>query len=191
MKGTRKVKPVKPWGAWGLGWYRLGRRRLEISSVPAKLSKSRDLKTCLSPQIPYLELGRLGFVSRSRVSRLMSLSIHTTSSGQSSCFSILYYWQFKFLCSIHRVSTTVDTLSSSFFHVRGRKLFNLICNNCQWNVSREQPNLSTQSIATDQWIRLILTYARHRRLFILRVEDAETAESDWVEILRNERINRE
>ena len=25
----------------------------------------------------------------------------------------------------------------------------------------------------------------------MRVEDAETAESDWVEILRNERINRE
>jgi len=54
----------------------------------------------------------------------------------------------------------------------------------------EQPNPSTQSIATEQWIRLILTYARHRRLFILRVEDAETAESDWAEILRNERINR-
>lgn len=28
-----------------------------------------------------------------------------------------YTWQFKFLCSIHRISTTVDTLSSSFFHV--------------------------------------------------------------------------
>ena len=56
---------------------------------------------------------------------------------------------------------------------------------------REQPNPTTQSIATEQWIRLILTYARHRRLFILRVEDAEQAESDWAEILRNERISRE
>ncbi|KIM47132.1 hypothetical protein M413DRAFT_440655 [Hebeloma cylindrosporum] len=54
----------------------------------------------------------------------------------------------------------------------------------------EQPNPTTQSIATEQWIRLILTYARHRKLFILRVEDAEAAESDWAEILRNERINR-
>jgi len=58
-------------------------------------------------------------------------------------------------------------------------------------VSREQPNPATQSIATEQWIRLILSYARHRKLFILRAEDAETAESDWAEILRNERINRE
>ena len=56
---------------------------------------------------------------------------------------------------------------------------------------REQPNPTTQSIATEQWIRLILTYARHRRLFILRVEDAEQAESDWADILRNERISRE
>ena len=58
-------------------------------------------------------------------------------------------------------------------------------------MSREQPNPATQSIATEQWIRLILSYARHRKLFILRAEDAETAESDWAEILRNERINRE
>ncbi|KAF8902415.1 ESCRT-II complex subunit-domain-containing protein [Gymnopilus junonius] len=54
----------------------------------------------------------------------------------------------------------------------------------------EQPNPTTQSTATEQWIRLILTYARHKKLFNLRVEDAEIAESDWEEILRNERINR-
>ncbi|KIK04571.1 hypothetical protein K443DRAFT_411620 [Laccaria amethystina LaAM-08-1] len=54
----------------------------------------------------------------------------------------------------------------------------------------QQPNPSTQSIATEQWVRLILTYARHRKLFVLRVEDTETGGSDWGEILRNERINR-
>ncbi|KAJ3511128.1 hypothetical protein NLJ89_g4277 [Agrocybe chaxingu] len=54
----------------------------------------------------------------------------------------------------------------------------------------EQPNPTTQSIATEQWIRLILSYARHRKLFVLRVEDAETIGNDWEEILRNDRINR-
>jgi ESCRT-II complex subunit VPS25 len=54
----------------------------------------------------------------------------------------------------------------------------------------EQPNPNTQSIATEQWSRLILSYARHRRHFVLRVEDAEAPGSDWDEILRNERINR-
>ncbi|KAF8634193.1 hypothetical protein AX15_001008 [Amanita polypyramis BW_CC] len=54
----------------------------------------------------------------------------------------------------------------------------------------EQPNPTTQAIATDHWIRLILTYARHRKLFFLKVEDAETSENDWDEVLKNERINR-
>ncbi|KAI6023821.1 ESCRT-II complex subunit-domain-containing protein, partial [Pisolithus microcarpus] len=54
----------------------------------------------------------------------------------------------------------------------------------------EQPNPTTQSVFTDNWTRLILSYARHRRLFVIRVEDAEVAGGDWDEILRNERINR-
>ncbi|THU88070.1 ESCRT-II complex, vps25 subunit [Dendrothele bispora CBS 962.96] len=54
----------------------------------------------------------------------------------------------------------------------------------------QQPNPTTLSIATEQWIRLILGYARHRKLFFLRVEDAETPGNDWDEVLRNERINR-
>ena len=54
----------------------------------------------------------------------------------------------------------------------------------------EQVNPATKSIATEQWIRLILSYSRHKKLFLLRVEDAETVGSDWDEILRNERINR-
>jgi ESCRT-II complex subunit VPS25 len=57
-------------------------------------------------------------------------------------------------------------------------------------IHRQQPNPATQSIATEQWIHLIQSYARHRRLFVLRVEDAETTGNDWDEILRNERINR-
>jgi len=54
----------------------------------------------------------------------------------------------------------------------------------------QQPNTTTQSIVIEQWIRLILTYARHRKLFVLRVEDTETPGSNWEEILHNERINR-
>jgi hypothetical protein len=54
---------------------------------------------------------------------------------------------------------------------------------------RQQPNPGTQSIISEQWTRLILAYARHRKLFLLRVEDAETTGSDWEEVLRNERIN--
>ncbi|KAG5645859.1 hypothetical protein DXG03_005201 [Asterophora parasitica] len=54
----------------------------------------------------------------------------------------------------------------------------------------QQPNPSTQAIAVEHWTHLILSYARHRRLFVLRVEDAETTGSDWDEILRNPRINR-
>ncbi|GAW08297.1 ESCRT-II complex vps25 subunit [Lentinula edodes] len=46
------------------------------------------------------------------------------------------------------------------------------------------------SIATEQWIQIILKYSRHRRLFTIRVEDSETTGHDWDEVLRNERINR-
>jgi len=54
----------------------------------------------------------------------------------------------------------------------------------------QQPNAATQAIVTEQWTRLILSYARHRRLFYLRVEDAETSGNDWDEILKNDRIKR-
>ncbi|OSX64345.1 hypothetical protein POSPLADRAFT_1045422 [Postia placenta MAD-698-R-SB12] len=53
-----------------------------------------------------------------------------------------------------------------------------------------QPKAETQALVTEQWTRLILSYARHRRLFYLRVEDAEPPGSDWDEVLRNDRINR-
>ncbi|KAL9713435.1 phosphoribosylformylglycinamidine synthase [Leucoagaricus gongylophorus] len=53
----------------------------------------------------------------------------------------------------------------------------------------QQPNPIAQSVVLDQWIKLILSYARYRKQFVIRVEDAEVAGSDWDEILRNERIN--
>jgi len=54
----------------------------------------------------------------------------------------------------------------------------------------QQPNANTQANQTEQWIRLILAYARYRRLFTLRIEDAETTGNEWDEVLWNERINR-
>jgi len=53
-----------------------------------------------------------------------------------------------------------------------------------------QPNLQTQTTQTGHWMRLILTYARHRNLYMLRIEDAEVSGGDWDEILRNEQIDR-
>ncbi|KAI0732155.1 ESCRT-II complex vps25 subunit [Fomitopsis betulina] len=54
----------------------------------------------------------------------------------------------------------------------------------------QQPNPTTQAEGTKNWTRLILSYARYRRLFYLRVEDAEVKGGEWDEVLRNERINR-
>lgn len=56
---------------------------------------------------------------------------------------------------------------------------------------RQQPNPRTQAVTTEQWQHILLSYARHRKLFYLRVEDAETPGGDWDEVLRNERIKRE
>ncbi|EJD07514.1 ESCRT-II complex, vps25 subunit [Fomitiporia mediterranea MF3/22] len=54
----------------------------------------------------------------------------------------------------------------------------------------QQKNVTTQATSVDQWCRLLLSYARHRNLFFLKVDDAEVVGGDWDEILRNERINR-
>ncbi|TFK21770.1 ESCRT-II complex vps25 subunit [Coprinopsis marcescibilis] len=54
----------------------------------------------------------------------------------------------------------------------------------------QQPNPATQAIVEEQWIRLLLSYARHRKLFTLRVDDSEDKGGEWDEVLRNERINR-
>ncbi|KAK7048173.1 ESCRT-II complex subunit-domain-containing protein [Favolaschia claudopus] len=54
----------------------------------------------------------------------------------------------------------------------------------------QQPHPGTNATVQDHWITLILGYARHRKLFVLRVEDAEATDSEWLEVFRNERINR-
>jgi len=54
----------------------------------------------------------------------------------------------------------------------------------------QQPNQATQATITDHWIRLILSYARHRQLFTVRLDDAQAAGNDWDEVFRNSRINR-
>ncbi|KZS94334.1 ESCRT-II complex vps25 subunit [Sistotremastrum niveocremeum HHB9708] len=48
----------------------------------------------------------------------------------------------------------------------------------------------SQASQTAHWTRLILSYARHRRLFTLRLEDAEVPGGEWDEIFHNSRINR-
>lgn len=53
-----------------------------------------------------------------------------------------------------------------------------------------QPAAKTRVSQDDQWVQLILSYARFRRLFTLTVDDAEKTGSDWEEVLINERINR-
>jgi ESCRT-II complex subunit VPS25 len=63
----------------------------------------------------------------------------------------------------------------------------------------QQTNSGTQATFTEQWTRLLLAYARHHGLFILRIEDAEHTggggggghgAAEWDEVLRNPRINR-
>jgi len=54
----------------------------------------------------------------------------------------------------------------------------------------QQPNPTTQATQTDHWIRLIVSYARARRLFTIRVEDADVKGSgDWYEVMHNPEIN--
>ena len=116
----------------------------------------------------------------------MSLSTYTTPSGSS----IIDHLTARKLCYVlNRFLVTFDSLCATFLHVRSYLSTTALVPN--WSVSiRQQPNPTTQSTVTDHWIRLILTYARHRKLFVLCVEDSEKAGSDWEEILQNERINR-
>ncbi|KIO27316.1 hypothetical protein M407DRAFT_243412 [Tulasnella calospora MUT 4182] len=55
----------------------------------------------------------------------------------------------------------------------------------------KQHHPSILSDATQQWIKLILGYARHRRLWTLRVEDAESKDGPWNEVFWNPRIKRQ
>ena len=68
---------------------------------------------------------------------------------------------------------------------------------CSWAntlFTSQQPNPTTQAILTENWTRLILSYARFRGLWTLSVDDTEKAVSseggEWDEVLKNERISR-
>lgn len=54
----------------------------------------------------------------------------------------------------------------------------------------QQPNPTTQATQTATWTRLILAYARHARLFSLRVEDAELKTGPWADVFTNAEIGR-
>jgi ESCRT-II complex subunit VPS25 len=114
----------------------------------------------------------------------MALSTHTTPTGLSYDHAWANLYTVGFLrLSIHSAPPFFRSVSS----------VDLICAS-QWlaeiiPISSQQPNASTQSIIAEQWIRLILSYAQHQRLFILCIEDAETTGVDWDEVLWNERIN--
>lgn len=58
--------------------------------------------------------------------------------------------------------------------------------------ARQQRNPTVIAKQTQLWTRLILSYARSRRLFTLKLEDAEQRSgTDWADIFYNPRIKRE
>lgn len=87
-----------------------------------------------------------------------------------------------------RISTPFDTCCTSLLHVGFHPL--LISPKILTSDLRQQPNPSTQATVTEHWTRLILSYGRFKKIWLLKLEDAEVAGNDWDEILRNDRINR-
>jgi len=55
----------------------------------------------------------------------------------------------------------------------------------------KQHNPSVLADATRQWTTLILSYAKFRRLWMLRLEDAQQKEGEWSEVFWNPRIRRQ
>jgi hypothetical protein len=114
----------------------------------------------------------------------MPLSPHTTTSGQTTSATPVRYTH-----SASRLFTTVYTCGASVLHVRDRSLALVQPLSISGQIS-QQSTTELQTPFTDNWIKIILGYARHRRLFTLRIEDAEAPGGDWDEVLRNPRINR-
>lgn len=57
--------------------------------------------------------------------------------------------------------------------------------------ARQQRNPTVIAKQTQLWTRLILSYARSRRLFTLKLQDAEQRSgTDWADIFYNPRIKR-
>ena len=56
--------------------------------------------------------------------------------------------------------------------------------------ARKQTHAGIATDANENWIKIILAFARHKRLWSLRVEQAEVKNGEWSEIFWNPRINR-
>lgn len=117
------------------------------------------------------------------------LQPHTTESGKHE----LALWEEYMTNSSHdRLRIAVDPRLSAFLYVRSPWLpfhsHSLIYPDRK---KRLQLNPETRALQEQYWRRLILAYARHRRLFTLTADDAESLTSEWREVLRNERIDRQ
>ncbi|KAF5389134.1 hypothetical protein D9757_004988 [Collybiopsis confluens] len=94
----------------------------------------------------------------------MALSTHTTTAGEPPFFYV--------------PRLVLNSLQVSFF------LPYILLPHSSPIASRKPLNCYR---TVDQ---IILKYARHRRLFVIKVQDCEAPGNDWDEVLRNERINR-
>jgi hypothetical protein len=88
-----------------------------------------------------------------------------------------------------RLRIAIDPRLSAFLYVRSPQL--PFHSHSHIPIVRLQPNPETRALQEQYWRRLILAYARHRRLFTLAADDAESLTSEWREVLRNERIDRQ
>lgn len=56
---------------------------------------------------------------------------------------------------------------------------------------RQQRNAGVIATQTQHWTRLILSFAKHRRIFYLKLDDAEQPTgSEWSDVFYNPRIKR-
>lgn len=110
----------------------------------------------------------------------MALSTHTTTTGKlglNICYRSAHLLLGFLLPSIHS--------QPAFF----TSVLEWFCSDASWNENRQQVHPGSLITQTDAWKTLILKYARHRKLFTIRVEDCEAPGNEWAEVLRNERIN--
>ncbi len=115
-----------------------------------------------------------------------AFSPHTTPSGKlrgAHCTTL------STLIPRSRLYSSVHTRRASVLLVRSPSTLHQPSCSTQYPLPRQQPNPVTQKNIAQHWTRLILTYARHKKLFVLRVEDADATGGEWDEVLRNPRIN--
>ena len=75
-----------------------------------------------------------------------------------------------------RRCTSIGTLYSDLYFVYDR---------------RQQRNPQTLAEQTGHWTHLILAYARHARLYTLRIDDLERRSDEWAPVLTNPELGRE